>query len=176
MRNRATMALMLAACAAGCGERSDPSSAASEPAVVAPSESAAASAQTQQTSDPSHSGAPPASGSAPIAAAPAPAAAAPTPASPIPARLRALGTEPFWNATVEGGALTYTTPEDQNGRRTTVARRDRPTGAEFVGKLGSTAIHLEVTRRSCSDGMSDRRYPFTAVLTFGDDRRQGCAS
>ena len=31
--------------------------------------------------------------------------------------VRAIGTEPFWNAQVEGRCITYSTPDDQKGTR-----------------------------------------------------------
>ena len=34
---------------------------------------------------------------------------------------------------------------------------------------------MTVTRLACSDGMSDRTYPFTVTLEIGDDKRNGCA-
>lgn len=113
---------------------------------------------------------------APAAAGPTETPPAPVPKIAIPVRLRALGTEPFWNARISGGMLIYTTPEDQKGQHAALTRRDLPNGAEFSGKLGGSAIRLIVTRAACSDGMSDRSYPFTAVLTIGADRRDGCAS
>jgi uncharacterized membrane protein len=32
-----------------------------------------------------------------------------------------------------------------------------------------------VTRGACSDGMSDREYPFTVTLQVGEEKRMGCA-
>ncbi|MEO5587208.1 MAG: hypothetical protein ABIQ81_05895 [Novosphingobium sp.] len=93
----------------------------------------------------------------------------------IPVRFRALGTEPFWGAQISGEMLTYTTPDDSKGQHAALTRRDQTNGAEFSGKLGGSAIHLAVTRAACSDGMSDRSYPFTVVLTLGSERREGCA-
>lgn len=91
-------------------------------------------------------------------------------------RIRAIGTEPFWNAEISGDMLTYTTPEDQKGQRAALVRRDVASGAEFSGKLGRAAIHIAVSKRPCSDGMSDRSYRFTVVLTLGSEQRQGCGS
>ena len=34
---------------------------------------------------------------------------------------------------------------------------------------------LMITPGECSDGMSDRTYPYTATLLVGDEQRQGCA-
>jgi uncharacterized membrane protein len=97
-------------------------------------------------------------------------------ASPIPASLRVLGTEPFWNLQIGGDNLTYTTPEDAKGQHALVTRRDRADGADFSGRLGSASLRVEITRHDCSDGMSDHTYPFPAVLILGGDHRGGCAA
>jgi uncharacterized membrane protein len=114
---------------------------------------------------------------APVAAPvaePVPAASA-VPVSRVPAAFRALGTEPFWSAAVAGTRLTYTTPEDQQGKSIAVTRSDGPTRAELSGILAGAKLALEVTPGTCSDGMSDRVYPFTATLTIGGETRHGCA-
>lgn len=168
MRDGAGLALVFAMCVAGCGEGAGPAPGASDSPAAAPSEAAAAATESAAAPMPVET--------APTQPAPGPADKAPVAAAVVPARLRALGTEPFWNAQIDGEALTYTTPEDQKGRRATLVRRDQANGAEFSGKLGGAAIHVEVTKRTCSDGMSDRNYPFTVLLTVGSDRREGCAS
>ena len=89
--------------------------------------------------------------------------------------VQAVGTEPFWNARVEGGRLTYTTPEDQKGTPVPVRRFAGNSGVSFSGTLAGRQLDLLVTRGACSDGMSDRRYPFTATLKIGDEQRNGCA-
>lgn len=108
------------------------------------------------------------------ATAPAPTATSAPPL--VPAKLSALGTEPFWNARIDGNTLTYTTPEDQAGKRITIERRNTAIGAIFSGTLDGAPLVLTVTRHSCSDGMSDRAYPLRTVLTIGSQRQIGCAS
>ena len=69
--------------------------------------------------------------------------------------IRFTGTEPFWSGKVSGESLTYKTPENADGIRFAVRR--------FSGQ------------GACSDGMSDRTYPYTVTLKIGDDTREGCA-
>lgn len=173
MRNGAGLALVLAMSVGGCGERAEPVPGATDSPAAARSEATPASEEPAAAPMPTEA--------TPVEATPVPAARgsaakAPAAASIVPAKVRALGTEPFWNAQIDGEALIYTTPENQKGQRATLVRRDQANGAEFSGKLGGTAIHIAVTKRTCSDGMSDRSYPFTVVLTLGSDRREGCAS
>lgn len=89
--------------------------------------------------------------------------------------IRALGTEPFWNATVAGDRLTYATPDDPEGRTTAVSRFAGNSGLAFHGELGGQPVDLVVTQGACSDGMSDRRFPYTVTLQIGDEQREGCA-
>ena len=85
------------------------------------------------------------------------------------------GTEPFWGGTISGQTLTYTTPEDPDGQTITVRRFAGMNGLGFSGTLEDKALDLAVTPGSCSDGMSDRTYPFTATLRIGTETRNGCA-
>lgn len=89
--------------------------------------------------------------------------------------LRFLGNEPFWGGEVSGTALTYRTPEDQDGTVITVERFAGRGGIAFSGQLGGADFEMTVTPLECSDGMSDRTYPFTVTLEIGADRRNGCA-
>lgn len=90
---------------------------------------------------------------------------------------RALGTEPFWSARVEGRCVTYSTPEDQQGTR--VWTRYSPGangGGTWVGQLRGKPFELRTRAEpGCSDGMSDKRYPVAADLAVDGEQRRGCA-
>ena len=88
--------------------------------------------------------------------------------------LRFLGNEPFWGGQVTGRSLTYTTPENQGGEVLQVERFAGRGGISFSGELGGEEFTMTVTPLSCSDGMSDRTYPFTVTLMIGEDTRNGC--
>lgn len=94
----------------------------------------------------------------------------------VAARLKAIGTEPFWAAEVEGRCVTYKTPEDQAGTRVWARFRGTAEAGEWSGFLGEGRFLL-VTRAQpgCSDGMSDKRYPLAATVTIGDEQLRGCA-
>lgn len=89
--------------------------------------------------------------------------------------LRFVGTEPFWGGDVAGDTLTYTTPEDPEGEPIAVERFAGRGGLSFSGTLGERAFEMMVTPLECSDGMSDRTYPFTVTLKLGEEMRNGCA-
>jgi len=84
------------------------------------------------------------------------------------------GTEPFWGGQVVGETLTYTVPDDIEGQQITVKRFAGLNGLGFSGELGGQNFDMAVTQGDCSDGMSDRTYPFTVTLRLGDGVRNGC--
>jgi uncharacterized membrane protein len=47
--------------------------------------------------------------------------------------------------------------------------------AVFSGGEGADALRLTLRKAACSDGMSDRRYPFTAEVEAGGEMLKGCA-
>ncbi len=85
------------------------------------------------------------------------------------------GTEPFWGGQVTGASLVYSTPENAAGDTIDVARVAQGDSVVFRSVLGGQAFVLTVRAGECSDGMSDRRYPFSAVLDVRGERRRGCA-
>jgi uncharacterized membrane protein len=91
--------------------------------------------------------------------------------------LRAVGTEPFWGASIEGRCVTYSHPEDQQGTR--VWTRYTPGsggGGTWRGALyGKPFVLTARPEAGCSDGMSDNRYPLAVDLTVGGEQRRGCA-
>lgn len=89
--------------------------------------------------------------------------------------IRFTGTEPFWGGEASGGRLTYTTPEDPEGATIDVTRFDGNSGLSLSGELNGARFDLVVTSGTCSDGMSDRAYPYTVTLEVGGEARFGCA-
>lgn len=85
------------------------------------------------------------------------------------------GTEPFWGGEVKGGAVLYTTPEDMAGQRFTVKSFSGNNGISYSGTMQGQSFDMMVTPGECSDGMSDRTYPFTVTLMIGTEQRRGCA-
>ena len=85
------------------------------------------------------------------------------------------GTEPFWGGEVAGDQMLYTSPEDPDGTSFGVERFTGQGGLGFSGMLGDKTIDMTVTPGACSDGMSDRTYPYTVTLQIGEEQRTGCA-
>ena len=90
--------------------------------------------------------------------------------------LRAVGTEPFWAARIEGRCVTYSHPEDQAGTRVWTHYAATSDGGTWSGALGGRAFELRTRRQpGCSDGMSEKLYPIAVELLVNGERRRGCA-
>lgn len=88
---------------------------------------------------------------------------------------QALGTEPFWAVEVLPGQLRYSDPENIAGTTFPATESREATGVRYSGTMSGQPISLLVQPGTCSDGMSDTVYPWTAVLTKDGRRLQGCA-
>lgn len=84
------------------------------------------------------------------------------------------GTEPFWNLQVEAGEGIWTTPDNTGGTQFTVTRFSGNNGLGFTGILDGATFTATVTPGQCSDGMSDRTYPYVATIALGDETLRGC--
>ena len=85
-----------------------------------------------------------------------------------------VGTEPFWSMEVSSESLTYSTPENPDGQQTAITRFAGNGGLGVAGTLDGEPLQVAVTPGDCSDGMSDRIYPFTATASVGESTLFGC--
>lgn len=116
---------------------------------------------------------------------PPPPSPPPSPSSPRPppspapdapkSAYRVVGTEPFWGVQVDGDRLLFTTVDDPAGKRLQAPPKPRPDGVRYAGSDGTTAFALDLQRGTCSDGMSDKAYTYTARFRFGGIDYAGCA-
>jgi uncharacterized membrane protein len=112
-------------------------------------------------------------------AAEIPAAAAPASASPLAGDLRILGTEPFWAIDISktNNAVTYSRVDQADVALGWPKETKGPDGA-FI--LTSTSLEgdavMTLRRQDCSDGMSDRNYPWAAEVVFKGETLKGCAA
>lgn len=101
-------------------------------------------------------------------------------AGELPPGFRCLGTEPFWDAKVEGADLVLRTPEDQAGdRRPVQAVLDDGIFRDPVRAVVARDMTLVAQRQVCSDGMSDRLFGLSATLVIHGDRPRmlrGCCT
>lgn len=95
------------------------------------------------------------------------------------ASITLTGTEPFWSVVIEPGAADsytarLTTPENSEGTAFSVTRFAGNNGLGFSGEFDAAPVQIAITPGECSDGMSDRTYPFAATVTLSDETLRGC--
>lgn len=109
--------------------------------------------------------------------APAPAAAA-SRAGLVITEWVALGNEPFWNVSIMPDSIVWRTPEHLQGIHFPPAARER-SGNVIRWQTARTgapdSLDLSIERMTCSDGMSDRVYPYKATLRLDAQTFTGCA-
>ena len=96
--------------------------------------------------------------------------------APIPLPLRALGTEPFWALDIDSTGLRFITPDDTSGIRFP-PRAPSAIGDTVVwaGQTERADVEARIWRGQCSDGMSDRVYPYVAAVRIAGTSYRGCA-
>jgi uncharacterized membrane protein len=87
--------------------------------------------------------------------------------------IQAAGTEPFWALTVSHEELVFTRPDHDAVRVPNPGPRME--GKSVVWAAPHGALELTLTPGHCSDGMSDRDYPYTAVVVADGQTLSGCA-
>jgi heat shock protein HslJ/uncharacterized membrane protein len=83
---------------------------------------------------------------------------------------RALGTEPFWSVTIADGRMTWESPDGAPVSVAAPAPRPTPNGRRYE----TERLSLDIVRRECSDGMSDRRYADTVTVRMDGRTFNGC--
>lgn len=102
----------------------------------------------------------------------APVATTPAPATDFSRPINALGTEPFWALKIRAEGLAFSEPDRAD-------RNEQNPGARIDGEKATWAgerIEAVVTAGVCRDGMSDRAYPFVAVVKVEGRTLNGCAT
>ena len=118
-----------------------------------------------------------------------PAAEAPEAPDPAPERapvlagvdltqpLRALGNEPFWAVELRGTEMVYSGVDRPEQRAPQGAPVIRGTMAVWEATTtAGTPLSVTLTATECSDGMSSRTYPLTALVKVGEETLTGCAA
>lgn len=88
--------------------------------------------------------------------------------------IRFTGTEPFWGGEITGTTLRWSTPENIDGESIVVTRFAGRGGLSFTGDLLGEQLDMAITPAACSDGMSDRTYPFAVTVQLGEQQLSGC--
>lgn len=91
-------------------------------------------------------------------------------ASAQPGTYRALGTEPFWSATIGPNQISFDPAEGP----TVTAPRPRPIVGFNGERYVTPRLTIDITHVECNDGMSDRTFKDTVVVTVGRRTYRGC--
>ena len=110
-----------------------------------------------------------------------PAPPAPEPTTPAPSQasidyrseMRLTGTEPFWGVHITSGQIKLMRPDHAD----LVVPKPAPKveGGQAVWQGAGFTVKVRA-EGPCSDGMSDRVYPFTAEIDIGGEVMKGCAA
>ncbi|MBE9205014.1 hypothetical protein IQ244_00370 [Nostoc sp. LEGE 06077] len=98
--------------------------------------------------------------------------------TPSSEKFVAVGTEPFWSVTVSKNGIVYSSPEVKQQTFPYVkplTAAGRPADLVRVYRLRGNNILILEKVSACSDGMSDKNYPYSAVLILGNKVLDGCA-
>jgi uncharacterized membrane protein len=91
------------------------------------------------------------------------------------------GTEPFWSVTISKKGIIYSTPESRQSFPYVEPLQASGRIVDFVrvyrlrGKNNATNTLVIKKVDSCSDGMSDITYPYSAIFIRGNTVLEGCA-
>ena len=93
--------------------------------------------------------------------------------------LNARGTEPFWSVTVNKSGIVYSSPSNKKQTFPYVTPHSaagRTPETVRVYRLLSGNHTLVIKKQSaCSDGMSDKEYPYSATFIMNNTVLDGCA-
>ena len=91
--------------------------------------------------------------------------------------VRLLGTEPFWGIDLTGSEIVYAGADRPEQRGPQPEPTLQGTGATLeTPTTAGPPIAITLTATECSDGMSDRTYPLTALVQVGEESLMGCAA
>ncbi|MGZ8364293.1 MAG: COG3650 family protein [Caulobacteraceae bacterium] len=86
------------------------------------------------------------------------------------------GTEPFWAVNIRREGITLTGADRP---KLTTANSGPVTGsgrATWDSPVAGGALNIVLEEQNCSDGMSDRTYPYTATVKVGQEVLKGCGA
>jgi uncharacterized membrane protein len=120
----------------------------------------------------------PAAPTPPADAPPATPAAAPAPAGPDFSKdINAVGTEPFWGVEIRAHDLTLSGADRPDMVAVHMGAAVQGGAAVWEGRgPGGQAVRVSLVTETCSDGMSDRAYPYRAQVDADGEQLKGCAA
>ncbi|MFN3859667.1 MAG: COG3650 family protein [Caulobacter sp.] len=96
-------------------------------------------------------------------------------AAPFDQPFALMGTEPFWRLDIVGQTATLTRPDHPDLTAANAGLATVADGAVWTAQAGDVSVIATIKAGQCSDGMSDRVYPYTAEVRLGAETLKGCA-
>jgi uncharacterized membrane protein len=92
------------------------------------------------------------------------------------------GNEPFWNISIHGDSVIYKTPTSSKNFKITFFSKDidqKGNSSEYEYTLEdrkqADKAFIKIIHQSCSDGMSDQQFTYSASFAYKNDTLKGCA-
>jgi uncharacterized membrane protein len=89
---------------------------------------------------------------------------------------KAIGTEPFWNADITATGVSFSRPDESGISMKNYETRQEERDGILVIKDAKWEFFITLKKWECNDGMSDKRYYFTANIALGNENLKGCAN
>lgn len=91
--------------------------------------------------------------------------------------LTLIGTEPFWSVVITEStkSTALTRPDAAPVTGGLPERNATVDGANFTAKAPDGDMAITLKKAACSDGMSDRAYPYEAEVNWQGQALKGCA-
>jgi uncharacterized membrane protein len=91
-----------------------------------------------------------------------------------------VGTEPFWNINISRKGIVYQAMGEKPQKfaySAPLSAQARPVDKVRVYRFGWKNNNILMLNKvgNCSDGMSDKKYPYAAILMMGNRVVEGCA-
>lgn len=86
----------------------------------------------------------------------------------------AHGNEPFWKFTADFSKLRFESLGEEAEYFAYTPFNNDGAARTFTAKNERTAIQIRMLQQTCTDNMSGAQYPWTAEVTIGNRKLQGC--
>jgi uncharacterized membrane protein len=106
--------------------------------------------------------------------APPPTPDAPPVAGPFGEDIDLRGTEPFWGVQIRQAGLTLTRPDQDPVMANNPGPKVEGGKAVWTAQTDQGPMTITLETATCSDGMSDLTYPYTATVVFAGQTLKGC--
>ncbi len=89
---------------------------------------------------------------------------------------KAIGTEPFWDANITATGVSFSRPTESGITVNNYETRQEERDGILVIKDAKWEFFITLKKWECTDGMSDKKYYFTASVALGNENLKGCAN